>query len=196
MQWARALRRFSGAVLIACALAAGAAYAARSAYPLPLPANAERIIESDWCSKSSYSDAEAVKGVSRAARKSLEEAKKVALAHPVGCQTAERFAHREREAKFPSGKCPKNPAPLMPGGSSAAGGAAAGFEGRRLRPVIIGYGARMAQVRHACGKAIARRTITVGLTLTAYLPSASLSERVVAVEHLQGGGWRVWMVLH
>ena len=196
MRWARALRRFSGTVLLASALVGAAAYATGTEFPVPLPAKAKRIIESDWCSRSSYSQAEAVKGVSKAARRALEQAKKVALAHRVGCQTAERFAHREKEGKFPSGKCLKNPAPLMPGGASAAGGAAAGFEGRALRPVIVGYGARMAQVRHACGKAVARRTITVGMTLTAYLPSASLSERIVAVEHLQAGGWRVWMVLH
>ena len=193
MQWARALRRFSGAFLIACALAATAV---AGQFPAPLPAKAKRIIESDWCSRSSYSDAEAAKGVSKAARLALAAAEKVALAHPVGCQVGERFAHREKEAKFPSGKCLKNTAPLMPGSDNAAGGAAAGFEGRALRPVIVGYGARMGQVLHACGKAVARRTITVSMSLTAYLPSASLSERVVAVEHLQGGGWRVWMVLH
>jgi hypothetical protein len=181
MQWARALRRFSGAFLIACALAATAV---AGQFPAPLPAKAKRIIESDWCSRSSYSDAEAAKGVSKAARLALAAAEKVALAHPVGCQVGERFAHREKEAKFPSGKCLKNTAPLMPGSDNAAGGAA------------VGYGARMGQVLHACGKAVARRTITVSMSLTAYLPSASLSERVVAVEHLQGGGWRVWMVLH
>jgi hypothetical protein len=36
----------------------------------------------------------------------------------------------------------------------------------------------------------------VGMSLTAYLPSASLSERVVAVGRVPGGGWRVWSVLH
>jgi hypothetical protein len=62
--------------------------------------------------------------------------------------------------------------------------------------VIVGHGARHRQVRHACGPRIARRTITVGMTLISYLPSASLSERVVAVGRVPGGGWRVWSVLH
>lgn len=196
MRWARALLLSSGTILAVCALVAAEGTASGTTFPVPLPAKAKRIIERDWCGKSSYSRAEAVKGVGKEARKALAAAEKVALAHPVGCQTAERFAQREKEGKFPRGACPKHPAALMPGGTSAAGAAAARFEGRALRPVIVGYGGRIEQVRRACGAAVAKRTVTVGLSLTAMLPSASLSEREVAVEHLPGGGYRVWSVLH
>jgi hypothetical protein len=137
-----------------------------------------------------------VKGVTRRARRALAAAEKVALDHKVGCQTAVRFARHAKAHKFPSGACPKNPAPLMPGGTSAAGATAADFVGREQRPVIVGYGSRIGQVRQACGAAVADRTITVSLSLTALLPSASLSERNVAVEHLPGGGYKVWLVLH
>jgi hypothetical protein len=34
------------------------------------------------------------------------------------------------------------------------------------------------------------------LTLTAYLPSASLSESDLAVAQFRRYGWRVWLVLH
>jgi len=42
--------------------------------------------------------------------------------------------------------------------------------------------------------ATARRTV-VGMSLTAYLPSASLSERDIAVARIRGA-WRVWSVPH
>jgi hypothetical protein len=51
-------------------------------------------------------------------------------------------------------------------------------------------------VRHQCGAGVARRTVIVNLSLTAMLPSASLSERDVAVSRLPGQGWQVWEVLH
>ncbi len=61
--------------------------------------------------------------------------------------------------------------------------------------MVVGYGSRLAQVRHACGAAVAARTVTVSLSLTATLPSASLSERLVAASRVHGH-WRVWLVLH
>src|SRR5690242_8504963 len=96
MRWARELRRSSGALLIACALAAGAASAAGTSFPVPLPAKAKRILQNDWCAKSSYSKARAVKGVTRRARRALAAAEKVALDHKVGCQVAERFARHTK----------------------------------------------------------------------------------------------------
>jgi hypothetical protein len=180
----------AGAVLAAGALAAG------TAFPVPLPAKAQRIIERDWCSPTSYSRARAVKGVSAAARRSLAEAEREARARPHGCLLAERFARRKAEARFPRGSCPHGLAPLGSGARRAAAAAAAGFEGRAMRPVIVGYGFRIAQVRHACGRSTARRTVVVNMSLTAMLPSASLSERDVALSHISGHGWRVWSVLH
>jgi hypothetical protein len=38
--------------------------------------------------------------------------------------------------------------------------------------------------------------VVVNLSLTAMLPSASLSERDIAISHVRGHGWRVWEVLH
>jgi hypothetical protein len=170
--------------------------AAGTAFPVPLPAKAQRIIERDWCSPGSYSRARAVRGVSAAARRNLAEAEQVARAHPGGCLLAERFARRKAEARFPRGSCPQGLAALGSGAHRAAAGAAAAFEGRAMRPVIVGYGSRLAQVRHACGRSTARRTVVVGMSLTSMLPSASLSERVLAVSHIRGGGWLVWSVLH
>jgi hypothetical protein len=195
MRWARAPLRSSAAVVAASGLLAAGALAAGTAFPAPLPAKAQRIIERDWCSPSSYSRALAVKGVSAAARRSLAEAERVARARPHGCLLAERFARRRMEATFPRGKCPHGLLAVGPGARRAAAAAAAAFEGRALRPVIVGYGSRLAQVRHACGRSTARRTVVVGMSLTAMLPSASLSVREVAVSHV-GGGWRVWSVLH
>jgi hypothetical protein len=128
-------------------------------------------------------------------RKSLRDAEKVARAHPRGCKLAERFARRGEPARFPSGKCPSAPAALGAGRRRHAAAVAAAFAGRKARPVVVGYGSRAAQVRHACGAAVARRTVTVSISLTASLPSASLSERLVAVSRIRGH-WRVWMVLH
>src|SRR5207248_3446381 len=195
MRWARALRRSSSLALAVCAIAAAAAFGAGASFPAPLPAKAQRIIQRDWCSASSYSRARAVKGVSADGRRSLSEAERVARAHPQGCLLAERSARRRAEARFPRGSCPHGLSALGPGARRTAAVAAAAFEGRALRPVIVGYGARLGQVRHACGGATARRTVVVGMSLTAYLPSASLSERDVAVSRIRGG-WRVWSVLH
>jgi hypothetical protein len=196
MRWVRAPRRSSAVVVVASSALAASALAAGMAFPAPLPAKAQRIIERDWCSPSSYSRAGAVKGVTAAARRSLADAERVARARPHGCLLAERFARRRLEATFPRGKCPRGLSALGPGARRAAAAAAAAFEGRAMRPVIVGYGSRLAQVRHACGRSTARRTVVVSMSLTAMLPSASLSERDVAVSHVRGGGWRVWSVLH
>lgn len=182
-------------MLVVCVVTAAGAVAARTGFPVPLPTKAKRILQRDWCSRRSYTRAEAVKGVSKDARRALRAAEKVARAHVDGCRAAEYYARRTKEGKFPSGACPKHLAPLEAGDASAAAATAADFEGRALRPVIVGYGRRHPEVWHACGGVVARRTVTIAMSLTAYLPSASLSERVVAVSHVRGG-WRVWLVLH
>jgi uncharacterized protein YqhQ len=55
---------------------------------------------------------------------------------------------------------------------------------------------RLGQVRHRCGRKTLRRTVVVSIVLTGYLPSASLSQRVVAVSHFRRYGWRTWLALH
>ena len=81
----------------------------------------------------------------------------------------------------------------------AAARAAAAVEGRAQRPIFLGDGRGEFNERglgYACGAAAARRSIVVGLSLSAYYPSASLSERVLAVAHFRRWGWRVFLVLH
>jgi hypothetical protein len=46
-----------------------------------------------------------------------------------------------------------------------------------------------------CGTRVWRRTVVVYITLRAFLPSASLSERVDFVGRFKGG-YRVWQVVH
>ena len=168
---------------------------ATAAQLVSLPPKAERIVEHDWCSSSSYTRAEAVNGVSADALKALSDAAKVARTHPRGCKLAEHYAHRSGPAKFPGGKCPSSLGALGSDRRRAAAAVAATFVGRKVRPVIVGYGSRKTQVRHACGAAVALRTVTVSISLTAMLPSASLSERLVAASRVRGH-WRVWLVLH
>jgi hypothetical protein len=85
--------------------------------------------------------------------------------------------------------------PSAPAGVSAER-AAAVAKGRGARPVILSArkSGRTGQVRDACDAAALRHSIIVALTLTAYLPSASLSERVVAVARFPRYAWRAWIV--
>src|SRR4051794_40235893 len=112
MRWARALRRSSLAVLGACVVAASAAAGAGSTFPPQLPASAQRIIERNWCSSASYAEARNAGGLSRAARRNLAQAEKVALAHPRGCRRAERAAPSGAEQVMPPGNCPTAPLAL------------------------------------------------------------------------------------
>lgn len=112
-----------------------------------LPPKAERIVEHDWCSARSYTRAEAVNDVSADARKALADAEKVARAHPRGCTLAERNARRRDPARFPGGKCPTTLARLGSRRRHFAATVAAAFAGRKARPVIVGYGSRVSQVR-------------------------------------------------
>ena len=49
--------------------------------------------------------------------------------------------------------------------------------------------------RFECGARVWRRTVVVYVTLRAFLPSASLSERVVFAGRFRSG-YRVWQVVH
>jgi hypothetical protein len=177
-------------------VAATRALAASTSFPPKLPAAAQQVIENDWCRSSSYASARSARGLSKAARQNLAAAEKVAVAHPRGCRRAERSAPPAGEQVMTPGDCPTGALSLGRRAREEAAAAAARFEGRTMRPVVTGYFARIRQVRHQCGAGVARRTVIVNLSLTAMLPSASLSERDVAVSRLPGQGWQVWEVLH
>ena len=51
------------------------------------------------------------------------------------------------------------------------------------------------EAKFECGARVWRRTVVVYITLRAFLPSASLSERVDFVGRFRGG-YRVWQVVH
>jgi hypothetical protein len=51
------------------------------------------------------------------------------------------------------------------------------------------------EAKFECGARVWRRTVVVYVTLRAFLPSASLSERVVFVGRFKSG-YRVWQVVH
>jgi hypothetical protein len=54
---------------------------------------------------------------------------------------------------------------------------------------------RGAEAKFECGARVWRRTVVVHITLRAFLPSASLSERVVFVGRFKRG-YSVWQVVH
>ena len=51
------------------------------------------------------------------------------------------------------------------------------------------------QAKYECGTRVWRRTVVVYITLRAFLPSASLSERVLFVGRFKRG-YRVWQIVH
>jgi hypothetical protein len=192
---------------IAAVLPAGGAVLASSTYP-PMPAKARRILERDWCAQSSYARARKVPGLGRDARRNIAEAAQLVRAHRSGCRLAERAAKRRGERlpahppwtrRGPHGDpCPRGALSLGPHARVAAERAAAGASGRASRPVALtaNQTGRAGQVTYACGREALRRSLIVSLTLTAYLPSSSLSERDVAVARFPRYGWRVWLLLH
>ena len=175
---------------------------------LALPPSALHILEPDWCTASAYRRAEHAEGVGRITRESLRSAALLVAGHRGGCLAGMRHAHARHETfptrapwirRGPHGdSCPRAPLHLQgrPGVQEAAEWAATAAEPRSALLVVVGFGGRMSQVRRACGAAAAARTVTVSLSLIGLLPSASLSERVVAVATFRGAGWRVYQVLH
>jgi hypothetical protein len=195
------------AIAVACASFSVPGLAS-AGYP-PMPAKARHILERDWCDLSAYDRAARVPGLGRDGKANLSEAKRVVRKHPAGCRLAEGAARRRAETLPPDhapwtrpgpqgAPCPKGALPLGAGARDAAARAAAAAQGRIARPVIVGVGRsfREGQVTAACGRAALRRSVIVSSSLTGYMPSASLSERVVAVARFPRYGWRVWMILH
>jgi hypothetical protein len=111
-----------------------------------------------------------------------------------------------REARGLPKECARGTLPLPPDGIADATEAALASvrpkPGERdtlgARAVKAGLARTMdrgGQIRHTCGRRIQRRTVVVELLYTKQLPSASLSQRALAVS-LFADGYRVWMLLH
>jgi hypothetical protein len=182
-----------------------------------VPRVAERILQRDWCSASSYRHAR--EAVDRAhvklspfARRNLVESEQIAREHPAGCRLAVVLTPR-RPARTPAhprwnlghalASCPRVPVPLGGTWRRQAAGAALAVESRMERPIVIQVGRasapttdRAQQLQRACGKKAASRTVIVSLSLSGFYPSASLSERVSAVADFRGWGWRPYLELH
>jgi hypothetical protein len=207
--------------LLAASAATGLALAAAVAPAAPFPGVprvAERILSRDWCKPSSYrlareAAARAHVRLSQSASANLLQSERTARAHPAGCRFAEALVPRhadrlgDRAPWLKVGRrgvpCPRDPLPLEPGWRSQAARAALAYEMRSERPILIDTvraaapaANRGPQVIRACGTAAAQRTVEVDLALTAFYPSASLSERSWAVADFSRWGWRPWLLLH
>jgi len=172
---------------------------------------AARILVVDWCSPVRYSRALRIRKLSADARRGLRAAEQLAREHPRGCRRAVRAAGKDagygRRRQLPntrrrgSSYCAFGARPLGRGWRVAAGRAAAAFEMRRFRPIIVSVvrgtskRGRGGQVRHECGSRIQRRTVLVTMQETALLPAVSAGQRDVAVSRFRLR-WRVWSVLH
>jgi hypothetical protein len=113
------------------------------------------------------------------------------------------------DAAAPSACRPGTPFERAPGGLlpleansiARASAVALARESRRDRPLLVSAvlasrdRGRGPQVRHTCGARAWKRTVIVYITLRAYLPSASLSSRVLFVGRFRDG-YRVWQIAH
>lgn len=182
-----------------------------------VPRAAERILERDWCKTSSCRRAReaatrAHVKLSQFARLSLEESERTAREHPTGCQLAVALtpARPVRVRSHPPwnrggalGSCPRRPSSLGGNWRRQGPAAALAVESRMERPIVLQANLasaltnpRAQQLQRACGKAAASNSVIVGLSLTAFYPSASLSERVWAVAYFAKWGWRAYFELH
>jgi hypothetical protein len=97
--------------------------------------------------------------------------------------------------------CPSQLLPLGTNPVSPAIAAALARDSAKNKPQVTGAmiaatdPSRGDQVKRDCGTQAWRRTVIVYITDRAFLPSASLSERVMFVGRT-GAGFRVWQVAH
>jgi hypothetical protein len=208
---ARHRRLVLAATVIVGAIALVSVAVAWASYP-PMPTATERVLERDWCSPAAYVRARHAAGghLSLDARRNLYESQRAAEARPRGCRLALRVVRSKAPRLRPQPSwtrrgrrgavCPRAPLPLGAHWRHGADVAALQAEGRRARPVLWNASRGISRgedaVVRACGRRAAARTVTVDITLTRYLPSASLSESVLALARFPGVGWRVWMILH
>ena len=99
-----------------------------------------------------------------------------------------------------SSSCPRGLLPLGANSISAAAAAAFAHEARSSRPLVVAASLASADergqiARRECGRTVLERTVVVHIQLRAFLPSASLSERVSFVGRF-AGGYRVWQIAH
>ena len=97
--------------------------------------------------------------------------------------------------------CARHLLPLTANAIGPAAAAALRRERPAERPLVVSAALatddhqRGPEAKFECGARIWRRTVVVFITLRAFLPSASLSERVDFVGRFKDG-YRVWQVVH
>jgi hypothetical protein len=91
--------------------------------------------------------------------------------------------------------------PLRANSVVPAAGAALAREDRSAEPLVVSTALATADrdrgpiAKRECGPRVRRRTVVVHIRLRAFLPSASLSERVSFVGRFESG-YRVWRIAH
>jgi hypothetical protein len=126
--------------------------------------------------------------------------KRLLLAGAAGIGLAAAAGAGPAAATRPS-LCPSTLLPLARNALTASKSAALHATSRAARPVVVSADRATAdrdrggEAKRDCGKQVWSRTVVVYLTLRAYEPSASLSERVVFVGRFDDG-YRVWQIVH
>ncbi len=96
---------------------------------------------------------------------------------------------------------PRGLLPLTGNAIARASTAALRGESARSKPLVVSATLATAdrerglEARYECGRRVWRRTVVVYITLRAFLPSASLAERVDFVGRFRDG-YHVWQVVH
>lgn len=196
---------------MAAVVAAVVVTSAQARFP-DVPVAAEHILERNWCSPQSYTQARrAAPHLNATARQNLAESEQTARRYRRGCLIGERAAHGRSDG-FPShpgwtqrgphgDDCPRDPLPVGAHWRHAASLAAAAADARSERPIVVGRGGpghqtRRGQILHACGEKALQRSVVIGLALTRRFPSASASTQILALSRFSHRGWRVWMIVH
>jgi hypothetical protein len=104
-------------------------------------------------------------------------------------------------AAVTASSCPRSLLPLQANSIGPAAAAALAHEDPKSKPLVLS--ATLATVdqqrgpiaKRECGTRVWQRTVVVYMRLRAFLPSASLSERVSFVGRLKSG-YRVWQIAH
>ena len=179
-----------------------------------MPPEVAKVLQRDWCSPSSYNAARraARHPLTQDVQRNLTESEETARKYPRGCRLAEGAAFHTKEHfhlhppwTHPGKRddpCPTDPLPLRGHWRHDAAVAAARATARPTRPILVAKpvetlrGSRELAVIDPCGRAAARRSVTVSLALTALYPTASASSSIIVVAHFRRYGWRRWMILH
>ena len=95
----------------------------------------------------------------------------------------------------PRGLLPLTANPIGPSANAALRYTKSGKPQVVTADLATGDHQRGAEAKFECGTRVWRRSVVVYITLRAYLPSASLSEKVLFVGRFNSG-YRVWQVVH